>query len=474
MAPVNRIPSEILTLIPDFWHKYGDGRDRDLVALTHVCRAWREMFTSRSSLWADMDCKNYDRARVYLERSKSLPINLSLHADNHLPSHHPFFEIIPHAIGRLRSLFIEGPLEDLRGITDHTPRPAPLLEKLLICGDHHYKPHLRPVVAPALFGGDLSSLCSLGLRSVRTELPWRNMVNLTSFKLHYMSLGEVSIGQLLDFLESAPRLRKANIYEATPTSGAQNGRLVSLPCLKRMEITGGGSASPLLDHLLIPVGARLEIEVELPSPPIKDRPPRFLDNLRNLPNFTKIELDSGGSGPQMELSGPNGQIAIIAMIPRSSQVDKTCLILESLDHFDTSKVEQLETYCGDSPSSDPPYRALLPMEHLRVLTLDHCASPHTFIHALHPAMSLSGTVVCPELEELVIVLGSRTLDVRSVIGAAAARASRGAKLKSVKIVGQDKLARIDVLELKKHVLDVECGPEVDETDGDGGGIGEQD
>jgi hypothetical protein len=195
VAPVNRIPSEILTLIPDFWHKYGDRRDRDLVTLTHVCRAWREMFTSRSSLWADLDCKNYDRARVYLERSKSLPINLSLHADNHLPSHHPFFEIIPHAIGRLRSLFIEGPLEDLRGITDHTPRPAPLLEKLLICGDHHYKPHLRPVVAPALFGGDFSSLCSLGLRSVRTELPWRNMVNLTSFKLHYMSLGEVSIGQ---------------------------------------------------------------------------------------------------------------------------------------------------------------------------------------------------------------------------------------------------------------------------------------
>ena len=60
---------------------------------------------------------------------------------------------------------------------------------------------------------------------------------------------------------------------------------------------------------------------------------------------------------------------------------------------------------------------------------------------------------------------------RSVIGAAAARASRGAKLKSVKIVGQDKLARIDVLELKKHVLDVECGPEVYETDG--GGIGEE-
>jgi hypothetical protein len=106
------------------------------------------------------------------------------------------------------------------------------------------------------------------------------------------------------------------------------------------------------------------------------------------------------------------------MIPRSSRVDKTCLVLESLDHFDTSKVERLEIDCHDSPSSDPPYRALLPMERLRTLTLYHCASPHIFIHALHPTVSSSGTVVCPELEELVIVLDSDNgmLDMKSVIG----------------------------------------------------------
>ena len=470
MAPVNRIPPEILALIPDFWEKGYHGRDEDLVALTHVCQAWREMFISRSSLWADLDCVGKTRTRVYLERSKSLPIHLSLRADNHLPSHHPFFEIIPHVIGRLRSLLIVGLVEDLKGITDHISCPAPLLEKLLICGDHYHKPHLRPMVPPALFGGDFSSLRSLCLEAVRTELPWRNMVNLTSFKLHYMSLGGVSVEQLLNFFESAPRLRKVNIYKATPTSGARNGRLVSLPCLKRMEITGDGSASPLLDHLLIPVGVRLEIEVDFPSPPIKDHPPRFLDNLGNLPNFTKIQLCGGRFGPQMEFSGPNGQFA---MIPLSSQVDKTRLVLESLDYFDTSKVEQLEISGCDSLSNDPLYRALYPMEHLRALALNYCASPHIFVHALHPTINSSGTVVCPELEELTIMLDGGTLDVRSVIGVAAARASRGMKLKSVKIVGQDvgqdKLARIDVLELKKHVLNVECGPEVDETDGGGNG-----
>jgi hypothetical protein len=242
-APINRIPSEILALIPDFWNKYYYGRDRDLVALTHVCRVWREVFISRSSLWTNLDCENKAQARVYLERSKSLPINLSLRLDGRLYSHHPFVKIIPHAIGRLRSLDIEGPLEDLQDIAGHITRPAPLLKKLSIFGYHRDKPHLRPVLTPALFNGDLSSLRSLCLESVRTRLPWRNMVNLTSLTLLHTSLGGATVSQLLDFFESAPRLRKIILHSAIPTSGAKNGRLVSLACLEKMEISGG-SVSP--------------------------------------------------------------------------------------------------------------------------------------------------------------------------------------------------------------------------------------
>ena len=89
MAPVNRIPSEILALIPDSWDEYGDNKDRDLVALTHVCRAWREVFISRSTLWTDLDCVGEARTRVYLERSNSLPLNLSLRMEHSLPPCHP-------------------------------------------------------------------------------------------------------------------------------------------------------------------------------------------------------------------------------------------------------------------------------------------------------------------------------------------------------------------------------------------------
>ena len=141
------------------------------------------MFTSRSSLWTHFNCEDEDQAHVYLERSKSLPVNLSLYTKDRLPPYHPFFKILPHAIGRLGSLSIGVMPGDLQAIATNLSHPAPLLEKLSICCDSGYDVHRNPVLTPALLNGDLPSLRKLRLECVRTELPWRNMVNLTSFRL---------------------------------------------------------------------------------------------------------------------------------------------------------------------------------------------------------------------------------------------------------------------------------------------------
>jgi hypothetical protein len=454
LAPVNQIPPEILALIPDFWDKHYEGRDQGVIALTHVCRAWRGVFTSRSSLWTDLDCEDKDKTRVYLERSRSLPVNLSLHTEDRQPPYPPFSEIIPHVLGQLRSLTIDVKRKHLQDITAHLSRPAPLLEKLSIAGGGYHEAHYNPMLTPALFNGDLSSLRKLSLRAVRTELPWRNMANLTSFMLRRTSPGEFTVKHLLDFFESTPHLRKVHLHSATPTSSAQDERLVSMACLETIEITGVGSVSILLDHLLIPVGARLTIEVDPPSPPTNNHALGFLGNLKNFPGFTTVDLCSPGDWrPHIQFSGPNGQVK---MIPRISRVDETRLVLEFLDQFDTSRVEQLRIGRGDFPSTDPPHRALLPMKHLRTITLRHCGDSHVFIHALHPNMSSSGVVVCPELEELVIVRDGGVLDTSSVIGIVAARASKEAKLKSIRITG-GKPVWTNVLErLERHVSHVEC------------------
>ena len=404
-----------------------------------------------------------DKTEVYLKRSKSSPINLSLRRVKNLSPHDPFIRIIPRAIGRLRSLSVEGKPGNLQDIIAHLSHPAPLLEDMLVDGGCHYEPHRNPVLAPSLFNGDLSSLQKLCLECVRTELPWRNMVNLTSFILAHVS--PVSIRRLLDFFEDAPHIREVDLYSGTVISDAQNGRLVSLACLERMLIDYSLS-SPLLDYLLIPVGADLSIEVD--PPPVEGRPPRFFDNLRNLPGFTTIRLHSGAL-TYMEFSGPNGRVIMNLM---TAQVDETRLVLKSLAHFDTSKTERLEFHRSYLPPGDPPSWALLPMENLRTLTLSRFRGTGPFIHALDPRMSSLQTVVCPKLEGIVLVLGyAEKLDIMDVIGMAAARASRGARLKSIKIVNRDRsvYAQHDILELGKHV----CMWDIDGVNGVSDGSNEE-
>ena len=280
------------------------------------------------------------------------------------------------------------------------------------------------------------------------------MVNLTSFTL--FQTDAVSVGQFLDFFESAPYLEKVGLSFGTPTAGTQNGRLVSLTCLKSMYIHGGGL---LLDHLLIPVGTRLEIWVDQPSSPVREHLPKSLDNFKNLSDFTTIRLHPGKYYPRLTFSGPNG---LVDMVFKTFRDHRTDLALESLREFDTSKTERFEIDGGDLLYEELLYQALLPMKDLRTLALLGCNTPQPLIRALQPTTSSSEVMVCPKLEELVLVLCLReeVPYIASLIKMAAARASRGEKLRTIRIIEAQCKANLDVSELRKHVWNVEYGPGV--------------
>jgi hypothetical protein len=454
-----------------------DCRDKGVIALTHVCRSWREAFISWSSLWTNFCCGklNADKTRVYLERSKSSPITLRLLRGADLSPRGPFLRIVPRAVGRLKSLSIYGTPGNLQDITTRLSHPAPLLKHLWIDGDSDSEAQYNPVLATTLFNGDLSSLRELRLESVRTGLPWRNMTNLTSFMLGHTFPGDVPMEKLLDFLESAPHLREIGLFYATLAFGPQNNRLVSLACLRKMDISGDDPDAPpslLLNHLIIPIGAKLTTRVAFYVPLLEAHLPRSLDNLKNLPNFTDTHLRIGEHFSGIRLSGPNGKVTIVFKI---SRIDTTRPVLDSLTRLDTSGTEHLKIDRGNPSFSNHFYRALLPMKHLRTLTLSHCTDPDVFIKALSPSPSSSGVVVCPKLEKLVLMprIEEETLNMENIIEMAAARASRGVKLKSVRIVNHDESVQIDASELMEHVLRVECGPEVDAADEDSDSSGDE-
>ena len=272
------------------------------------------------------------------------------------------------------------------------------------------------------------------------------MVNLTSFTLGYKSLGESSVGPLLDFFESAPRLGKIHLRLATPTIGAQRGRLVSLAYLKRMEIVGGGPSSLLLDHLLIPVGAKFAGPLRLPS---------SFSNLWELSGF-KIRAHIGEMCPSIRFGGPGGRINVVPTNPRATN---TCQVLESLARIDPSKVDRLRLTGGDLmlQSGLTITRVLSPMKHLRALTIYRCKNVCRFIP------TLDDINMCPELEELVIDASAdgEKLDVRYLMSMAATRASTLVKLKFVRIICRDKFLQASALQLKEYVPHVESSLRAD-------------
>ena len=200
-APINRIPPEVLSLIPDYFHE--DDMDEGLLDLTHTCRGWREVFISHSSLWTKLNFANLDETRTLIQHSKS---SLKFHLEDTKASpfnDHLFSLAIPH-LHKLKSLTIFAGIES--EVFNYFHYHAPLLEELNI----HVPGPQKLSFGNELFSGDLSSLRKLSLVRITTSLPWKNLANLQVFALGCSTLG-YDITQLLDFFESTPLLHTIDL-----------------------------------------------------------------------------------------------------------------------------------------------------------------------------------------------------------------------------------------------------------------------
>ncbi|KAI1786368.1 hypothetical protein LXA43DRAFT_58818, partial [Ganoderma leucocontextum] len=89
-APVNRLPPEVLSAIFDlvrYGSSYSDGLDagdhaailqpdnRSLIAVTHVCRQWRDVSLGHAHLWTSVSTHS-PFAPTFFERSRGLPLTV--------------------------------------------------------------------------------------------------------------------------------------------------------------------------------------------------------------------------------------------------------------------------------------------------------------------------------------------------------------------------------------------------------------
>ena len=378
-----------------------------------------------------------------------------------------FFEIIPDVIDRLRSLTLKVAPRDLEDVASRLSSPAPILEYLWLCADVRFESEWHPRLPLEFFGSDLSSLRKLCLYCVNTKLPWRNMVNLTWLEVGYMSSDVISATELLDFLESAPRLQQVSLKGVPLIPDAQHGRLVQFSCLEGFHFQGYGSSSPLFNHLLIPPGTDLRITLRSPLPRVEDFLPRPLDNLENLQNFTGICIKHSPFMTSTEFTGPSGRVVLYLEFYGSGYPNTS---FEPLVFFDTSKTTYLELRRNRLPPEGVSYQVLLSMTNLHTLAISRCSNLPPLFIALDPNRNSPHTLICSNLEKLIFRIGGvDEFDDQGMTSMVAARAQRGAKLKSVRIFGQVESTLI--AELGNHVSHVVYDPDIDgviiEDDNDG-------
>ena len=461
IAPINRIPPEVLSQIPDYCDD--DSLDKTLIALTHVCHDWREMFISIPSLWTSLKSNTADKTRTYLKRSKPSPINVYIVDERDVDN--PFRLIIPH-VPRLKSLIIR--LPSLPNIPPGFHCRAPLLETLKI--------DATGILDDALFNGDLSSLRELHLKA-NTSLPWRNMANLQVFNLRTYC-DEFGTTQIFDFLESAPLLHTISLVFSNPKiSDAPPERILHLPHLKKLNVKSEDSHLTILKHFKIPVGASLTSKFYLSddvSPLSGYLHPETSPVLHNLSHITKINLLYNPTKKFTQLIGPNGCLRVIARRGNSSTTFMNDQIRRSLPSSMLSTTQSL-TFSWynhkEVPKIEecPIFQTLSSANDLRTLSLVSC-NQNPFFIALDPGQNPSNPVRCLNLKKLVLysVYGSGAPpNVKLLIEMAKNRASRGAKLSSVTLVTlKCRVNEKKVLKLREHVTHLEYRNDVSVPDWD--------
>jgi len=392
-----------------------------------------EIFTSRSSLWVSLHCRDVEKTRLYIERSKSPPLKISLATFKYRSD--ALLLVAPH-INRLSSLSVWGSADIVPNLIRNFSNPAPLLKRLEI----GLSSDSTPAFLATLFNGDISSVHELLITGV-THLPWRNVSNLKVLELYHdpWIADAPFVTELLGFIENAPLLSDITLYSLPTSCNIPSRRVVHIPHLKKLILYSPEDGSTLLRHLSIPTGASLVIEFlrRGGNPSIPGCLPENFDNLNNLSDITSTSLFLGPETKHAQFDGPSGQLYLrgtgLDGVDSHTMQD---LIFRCLQKFNPSRTQRLAvTEATSFPS--PIIETLPSMNDLRTLTLIECKNG-PFLYVLNPGLR-AGAVACPNLEELILyttwIDRPRTSE---LTGMASARAERCAKRLSLTIVSLGK------------------------------------
>ena len=178
LIPINRLPEDILSLIPTHL-----SCQQDRLRASFICVHWRRAFLRRAELWSELFLwKGEDCVKAHLERSKGSILDVSTRHDIPVGT----LKLISPHTGRIRSLrFLSDKWADIHKFSETTSGLLPLLHTLEINiaeeGDLEGFDAMNPPFLP-LFG-NATHLQAFCFRSVTNRLQFINYFRASSHSI---------------------------------------------------------------------------------------------------------------------------------------------------------------------------------------------------------------------------------------------------------------------------------------------------
>ena len=316
LQPINRLPKDILILLPRFFtNEFGEHEkfpmNKPLITMTHVCRSWRNLLLSTPSLWTQIDFSTpgSQQAECFLGRSGKQFLNIH-HFLGSEDTTEPFLSTTLQILYRVRQLEIGSYIQRLERVLVRFTGPAPELKHLEIKNDPYFI-HMDVKLPTTIFEGQLPKLTSLSLHYLRTDLRGFNFPSLTRFS--FTTGTYIPVGNLTSFFERCPLLEFIQIclsYPPQPPTAPPRKR-VRLGALKELRFDQTASTSGLLDHLILPKCTEMLLKGEFTGKefnthrnPASRIHPSSVDHLPVMRGITKVVA----MPHSCIFSGPNGNL----------------------------------------------------------------------------------------------------------------------------------------------------------------------
>ncbi|KAJ3538337.1 hypothetical protein NM688_g6535 [Phlebia brevispora] len=309
-SPIQRLPSELLSSIFVAGVMDREEEEEDALMFSNimlVCHHWRDVAVDTPTLWSRITAgvhHSLQKARLKLERSKSLPLNISVDFSPKIENGTVFTDAIVRTMELLQTSIWRW--KTFRLVVPNRPQanaalaccrdPAPLLEVLSIRVLHSMQEDHHHAIPPRPFGGETPSLtfCSLTsfnfgwdirlvshLRTLSLSGYWngfspsadvilgiiRACPHLQEIVLRNMS--DVEVGSCAGTQQEAsefddthervrvsdtrmiqlPRLKKAAFYYSGTIRTRMILSLISCPALEEIELCFLDNVAPMIEHL---------------------------------------------------------------------------------------------------------------------------------------------------------------------------------------------------------------------------------